>query len=178
MAKARRLKVFQARLGFYDTVVAVPSQAAALRAWGVHQNLFADGQARIADDRTAVAAAEAHPGKVLKRPAGGRGRFEIDPTTLPEPPPAPRRKSAAIGRKPPASAAKPAADHAALNAAEAVLRDLESARIAEEAVLAKRQDALDAEKSAAQQRYVQRRKAAVAAVTSARKRFRKAVGRE
>jgi len=37
----RKLKVFQAQLGFYDTVVAVPGRAAALRAWGVHQDLFA-----------------------------------------------------------------------------------------------------------------------------------------
>ena len=59
MAKARerRLKVFQTHLGFFDTVVAAPSQAAALRAWGLHQNIFADGLARIADDPQAVAAA-------------------------------------------------------------------------------------------------------------------------
>jgi hypothetical protein len=37
-------KVFQAQFGFYDTVVAAPSQVAALRAWGIHQNLFAGGQ--------------------------------------------------------------------------------------------------------------------------------------
>ena len=41
----RKLKVFQAQFGFYDTIVAAPSQAAALRAWGVNQNLFASGEA-------------------------------------------------------------------------------------------------------------------------------------
>ena len=30
----RKLKVFQAQFGFYDTIVAAPSQAAALRACG------------------------------------------------------------------------------------------------------------------------------------------------
>ena len=35
-----KLKVSQAQFGFFDTVVAAPSQAAALRAWGVNQNLF------------------------------------------------------------------------------------------------------------------------------------------
>ena len=60
-APARKLKVFQAQLGFYDTVVAAPSQAAALRAWGVHQNLFADGLARITDEEHAVEAALAQP---------------------------------------------------------------------------------------------------------------------
>ena len=59
MAKVseRRLKVFQVHLGFFETVVAAPSQAAALRAWGTHQNLFADGQARVTDDPQAVEAA-------------------------------------------------------------------------------------------------------------------------
>jgi hypothetical protein len=93
VAKARPLKVFQARLGFHDTVVAVASQAAALRAWGVRQNLFADGQARPADDRTAIDAARAHPETVLKRPAGSRARFEIDPAGPPKAPPRPRRKT-------------------------------------------------------------------------------------
>jgi hypothetical protein len=93
VAKARRLKVFQARLGFYDTVVAAASRAAALRAWGVHQNLFADGGARPADDKTAIDAALAHPETVLKRPAGSRARFEIDPAGLPKAPPGPRRKT-------------------------------------------------------------------------------------
>lgn len=56
MAKAPKLKVFQAHFGFYDTIVAAPSQAAALRAWGVHQNVFADGQAKLTTDEAAVAA--------------------------------------------------------------------------------------------------------------------------
>jgi hypothetical protein len=69
MAKGarRRLKVFQAQIGFYDTVVATPSQAAALRAWGVRQDLFAAGQARIADDAQAIDAALAHPDTPLRR---------------------------------------------------------------------------------------------------------------
>jgi hypothetical protein len=54
---ARRLKVFQAQIGFFDTVVAAPSQAAALRAWGVHQDLFANGGAKAITDELALAAA-------------------------------------------------------------------------------------------------------------------------
>src|SRR3954464_10059196 len=53
-AVGRKLKVFQASLGFYATVVAAPSQAAALRAWGIRQNLFGDGVARPAEDEKAV----------------------------------------------------------------------------------------------------------------------------
>ena len=33
----RKLKVFQTQFGFFDTVLAAPSQAAALRAWGTHR---------------------------------------------------------------------------------------------------------------------------------------------
>ncbi len=58
---ARRLKVFQAQFGFYDSVVAAPSQVAALRAWGAHQNLFSDGGARVATDEQAIEAALAQP---------------------------------------------------------------------------------------------------------------------
>ena len=50
----RKLKVFQAQFGFYDTVVAAPSRAAALRAWGTHQNLFASGEAKVATDEAAT----------------------------------------------------------------------------------------------------------------------------
>jgi hypothetical protein len=45
-----KMMVFEAHLGFYDTVVAAPSRAAALRAWGVHQDLFAAGEARVTSD--------------------------------------------------------------------------------------------------------------------------------
>ena len=70
--KGKRMKVFQTKLGFYDTVVAASSQAAALHAWGVHQNLFASGQARITDDVQAVKAALANPETPLKRPVGSK----------------------------------------------------------------------------------------------------------
>ena len=43
----RKLKVFQAQFGCYDTVVAAAGQAAALRAWGTRQNLFASGGANL-----------------------------------------------------------------------------------------------------------------------------------
>ena len=66
----RKLKVFQAQFGFYDTVVAAPSQAAALRAWGMHQNLFASGEATVTTDEAAVAAAIAHPETPLRRAVG------------------------------------------------------------------------------------------------------------
>ena len=69
----RVLKVFRAHLGFYDTAVAAPSRAAALKAWGSRQNLFREGVASETKDPRAVTAALAKPGVVL-RPAGGDRR--------------------------------------------------------------------------------------------------------
>src|SRR5438045_1623573 len=73
--RAGRLKVFEAQFGFYDTVVAAPSQAAALRAWGTHQNLFASGDARLTTDEGAVRAALAHPEIPLRRALGSNDPF-------------------------------------------------------------------------------------------------------
>lgn len=74
-----RLKAFQAHLGFFDTVVAAPSQKAALQAWGSRQDLFRDGTAKPASDPDAVSAALAHPGVVLKRLAGSKDPFSEQP---------------------------------------------------------------------------------------------------
>jgi hypothetical protein len=65
-----RLKVFKAHLGFYDSIVAVPSRKAALEAWGTRQDLFREGIASEADDSSAAKSALAAPGVVLTRPAG------------------------------------------------------------------------------------------------------------
>ena len=74
-----RLKVFQARLGFHDSVVATTSRPKALAAWGVRQDLFAEGMAGETDDPEAVAAAVAQPETPLLRPVGGKGRFVARP---------------------------------------------------------------------------------------------------
>ena len=84
MAK-RPLKVFQAHMGFYDTVVAAPSQKAALEAWGAGKGEFAKGFAKLASDPVAIECALANPGEVLRRPFGSGGRFkrEADPVHAP-----------------------------------------------------------------------------------------------
>lgn len=82
----RPLKVFRAHLGFYDTVVAVPSQKAAAEAWGAGAREFAQGFASVTHDAQAVEAALAQPGVVLRRPAGSKGAFKAEP----EAPAAPR----------------------------------------------------------------------------------------
>lgn len=177
---ARRLKVFQAPFGFYDTVVAVPSRAAALRAWETRQDLFAFGQARETGDEAAVAAALAQPGVVLKRAVGSSEPFVANPTSLPRIPDVPKRpalKAVASSQEKPAPT-PPAvrADRRPLTRAEAKLSALDEARKAEEAVFRQEQEALDASRSAAQAAYVRDRKAASVALVEARKAYRKAGG--
>lgn len=179
MAKAarKRLKVFQAHLGFYDTVVAAPSQAAALRAWGVHQDLFASGEAKVTEDAQAVNAALAHPETPLMRAIGSKDDFGLKAASLPKVPDAPKGKKAkAEARTKPAAPAKPPADRSALDAAEKVLRNLDEARKQEETDFRSRQEKLDEEMEAAQGAYVKRRKAAAGDVAAARQAYREAGG--
>ena len=173
----RKLKVFQAQIGFFDTVVAAPSRAAALRAWGIHQDLFASGQAQIAVDPQAVEVALAHPETPLKRAVGTADAFGLESRNLPTVPDAPKRpadkpKTKAIR----ATSRKPAADRSALDAAEAVLRSLDDDRRQEETAFRHRQDLLDAAREAAQAVYVENQKSAAAAIAKARAANRKAGG--
>ena len=178
-ARTRKLKVFESHLGFYDTVVAAPSQAAALRAWGVHQNLFADGLARITDDPDAVEAALAHPETPLRRAAGSSDPFSLE-ARLPKIPDAPKKaRSAPAGKPEPKSRpSKPPADRTALDAAEAALRDLEEERKREEAEFRRREEELRAEQLSAQRAYVEARKAANENVAEARQAYRRAGGKD
>lgn len=83
MAQSR--KVYEAHLGFYDTVVAAFSQKSALAAWGSTADLFHMGIARVTTDTDKVKAAMAKPGIVLRRPAGTSIAFSENPP-LPKPP--------------------------------------------------------------------------------------------
>src|SRR4051812_7624794 len=119
-----RLKVFKAQMGFYESVVAAPSQKAALAAWGTHQDLFGAGMAAVTDEAAAVKAATAQPGVVLKRPAGGKGVFEADARTLPKLPPGPTRtKTKGAKAKAPVKPKPP--DRTALTEAEQALKEVE-----------------------------------------------------
>jgi hypothetical protein len=188
------LKVFQAHLGFFDTVVAVPSRAAALRAWGSRQNLFRDGQARPASDTNAITAALAKPGVVLRRPIGSSGPFSENPG-LPQIAKAPRKsvekkkpaqkpspraaqpKGAvpiARGARAPAQAApppRPPVDRSALDAAEKALADLKREEERVLAALAKRKAALDEEELRTRNAFHARRKRAEEELGKARKEY-------
>ena len=77
MAASR--KVYEAHLGFYDTVVAAFSQKSALAAWGSSTDLFKMKIARVTTDPVKVKAALAKPGLVLRRPAGTTIAFSENP---------------------------------------------------------------------------------------------------
>jgi hypothetical protein len=79
-----RLKVYRTHLGFYDAIVAAPSQKAALDAWGVHQNLFQNGMASVVGDDEIIRLAKSRPGVVLRRMFGSRDKFAEKPR-LPKP---------------------------------------------------------------------------------------------
>jgi hypothetical protein len=176
-APSRKLKVFQAQFGFYDTVVAAPSRAAALRAWGTRQNLFASGDATVTTDEAAILAATAHPETPLRRAVGSTDPFALEPTSLPNVPDAPRKAVAKTPSKPkPAPPRRPPVDRSKLDAAETALRDLDARRKREEAKLRREAEDLEARQMAAQANYVQARKAATSEVVTARAAFRAAGG--
>jgi outer membrane biosynthesis protein TonB len=172
-----KLKVFSAPQGFYETVVAAPSQKAALDAWGTRQNLFAEGMAKLETDAAVVKAALAHPGQVLSRPAGDKGAFKPSgsaaPLKAPKAPPKPKIKAPKPPKpprpaKPPKlkSAPKPAPppkpepkiDRAALKAAEAALKAHDAGAKRELAELARQRNDLDARERAAAKRLENERK--------------------
>jgi len=62
-----KLKVFRTSIGFHDAYVAVPSQKAALDAWGSDGDLFASGMAETVTDEALIKEPLAKPGVVIKR---------------------------------------------------------------------------------------------------------------
>jgi colicin import membrane protein len=73
-----KLKTFTTEQGFFELAVAAPSRAAALKAWGMKHDLFAQGLAKQSQDPSVMAAAEAKPLTVLRRTLGSKGPFRIE----------------------------------------------------------------------------------------------------
>lgn len=172
MAKPR-LKVYRAQMGFADTVVAAPNQKAALQAWGARQNLFGEGLAAVTEEPAAVKAALAHPGEVLQRAAGAAGAFKPGAAAPPDLPPAPRRPKA---KPAPSPQPPPKPDRAALDAAEAALRDLDAQAQSSRAEFERRRAALDQEEARRMRELAERRKAAGRKLQAERRAFRAAGG--
>lgn len=174
-----RLKVFQARLGFHDSVVAATSRPKALAAWGVRQDLFAEGMADETDDPEAVAAAVAQPETPLLRPVGGKGRFEARPAGPPRLPKEARSRQAGSRRAPTRTprAKPPPPDRSRLDAAEDAVAALEAERRELKARFEARRKALAEEAQAARKDLAARQTEARQALTEARAAFRKAGGK-
>ena len=177
-ARTRELKVFQTSSGFTDSVIAAPSKAAALRAWGSHQDLFAQGFAKPATDEAAIKAALAHPETPLFRAVGSDDPFEIRARSLPKIPDLPKTRTTAPAHQVKARKEEPAPDQSALNLAEAALKRLNEARAQEEAEFSRRWDALHRQQDEARRNHLQARKQAEAAVADAKAAYRRAGGRD
>lgn len=121
MARATKLKVYSMPAGFYDAIVAAPSQAAALRAWGTKTDLFAVGRASIVEDEAIIAEALSRPGEVIKRSRGDEAAMlGPEPAEQDNRPPSTKRKSAK-----PAPKLLPPPDRSDLDTAERELADAE-----------------------------------------------------
>jgi hypothetical protein len=152
--KTPKLKTYLTNLGFFELAVAAPSMKAALDAWGLTHNVFAQDLAKQTKDSKIVAATEARPGTVLRRPIGSHGAFTED-AELP--------KVKAL-RKP--KAAKPRINRKAEAAREKLSRALAEHQKAVDA-LEKARDALDARFSREEERWRREKEKLEAAVEKA-----------
>jgi hypothetical protein len=92
-----KLKVFAWSNGLKTYAVAATSRPKALEAWGIHQDLFADGTARESDDPKLVAATTAQPGVVIEQAVSGGAAKAVAAVKAPSRPkgPTPAQKRAA-----------------------------------------------------------------------------------
>lgn len=172
-----RLKVYRARLGFEDSVVAAPNQGEALAAWGVRQNLFAEGQAAIETDPDAIAAALEHPGSPLRRPVGAKGGFGFD-SRPPESLPPVKRPTASRGgpKTKPAAEPEPKPDRGDLDAAEAELSRLEKGHQQDLDDLERRRKRLEEDAADLERAWKRTRQVAEQRIDQARRDYRRAGG--
>jgi len=145
VAKAKRitqrLKVYTTRIGVRDWLVAAESQKAALKAWDVHKNLFASGDARVTNDPAHVALALKTPGLPVAAPgiAGGDNIVKLD---------AFRSKARPHVKRPAPLAPPPKPDRSKLEAAEKALAEFEREVVKKRSDLERRKRALDLEAQA------------------------------
>jgi len=175
-AKGRKLKVFQASFGFNDSVIAVPSQAAALRAWGSHQNLFAQGFAKPATDEGAIQAALANPETPLFRAVGSNDPFELKARSLPKIQDLPKWRKKAPAKTAEPKKEEPPPDRTALDEAEKALKALQQSRAKEEAEFSRRWDELHREQNQARQAFLKAQKDAETTIKEAKIAYRRAGG--
>ena len=164
---AARLKVYAASLdGLHEWIVAAPNQAEALAAWGVNQNLFQQGEARITDDPVALKAATAAPGRVLRRPAGSKEAFKPVPAAGDLDAWNAAAKATGCGKP---AARRKAPDPKVIRKAEAALERFDAEAEAERAGIAEKRGKLDRQAARLERDLSDRREALVDALEAARK---------
>ena len=130
----RKLKVFQAQFGFFDTVLAAPSQAAALGRGERRSKSVCDGTRKGggAGEGGDLRRLGPGPGTLLRRAVGSNEPFTLEPTSLPRQFPDAPKATPASTRPPPSKmkpkaepVQRPPADRSRLDAAEAALGELD-----------------------------------------------------
>lgn len=126
---ARQLKVFSTPAGFVNAVVAAPSQKAALEAWGIRENVFANGSATVVTDPELIAQALATPGRIVRVPIGSEEAIlkgAKAPARGPSAPAAKPKATAKSSAKAEKTPPPPPPDRGPLTAAEAAVAAAEA----------------------------------------------------
>ena len=152
---AKKLKVYQTSIGFFDLAVAAPSMKAAAEAWGSDPDIFKRGFAKQTEDPKVAEAATAKPGVVLRRPVGSRENF-TEKASLPRAPDAGQRTPQDRVQRPHVAkkADTKSAEKAELNAAAALEKE-------------KKREALDRAKAEAERAREKRQRELVIAKANA-----------
>jgi hypothetical protein len=168
-----KLKVYEAEIdGLHQWVVAAPNQRAALDAFGVHQDLFAQGLAHVSDDPEAQKAVD-QPGVPLRRAKGSKGAFksaDLGGSDVWE-----KAAAAAVGGK----KAKPKAppSRAKLDRAQAALEEFEERSSRELEEIAHARAALEAREGRLRDAIAGKRRQLTETLEEARAAYRAAGGR-
>jgi hypothetical protein len=169
---AAKLKTYRAEIdGLHEWIVAAPNQRAALDAFGVHQDLFAQGLAGVSEDAAAIAAAGDQPGVPLRRAKGSKAPFKpVDAGGAEMWSRAAAASGKAAPRKPPS--------RARLDKAEKALAEFDEAAQAALNQISRARAELDARETALSQEQGVRRAGLSKTVEKARADYRAAGGRK
>jgi hypothetical protein len=167
---ARALKTYTAEIdGLHQWIVAAANQRAALDAFGLHQNLFAQGLAAETKEPELVEAAAGAKGQPLRRLKSGKGGFEAVESDVSD-------WSNALDAAKAKPKARKAPSRAALDRARKALAQIETDGAEELETLEAERDAVEARLTAARNRLEKQTDKARAAVETAEAAWRKAGG--
>lgn len=169
---ARKLKVYKAEIdGLHEWIVAAPNQAEALAAFGVGQDLFAQGLAKPTTEPAEVEAGAKAPGVALRRLKGSADAFR--PADAAGDAAGWNRAAKAAGVKA-TRKKKPEPDRSAVDAAQAQLDAFEDEARDARAKLEQEQEDLDDRRDRLEDDQRDRRRALDEALVEARRAYEKA----